>query len=151
MANITFNVESTDLLRRLRRLNADVEKQVIRKAVRKGANAIKREAKKNVPVDSGNMKKRIIIRTAKRTGGTMAFVRVDSPAHHLIELGTEDREPKKAKVLAFMGSSGNMVYVKKVKGVTPNPFLGKAFESKKSNAIDAFNTELRKFINQNSL
>ncbi|WP_215225857.1 HK97-gp10 family putative phage morphogenesis protein [Echinicola shivajiensis] len=153
MAKIKVDLDSGLILKKLRKLNQGVEDKVIKKAVRKGANEIKKEAKRNVPVDSGLMKKKIKVKLANRRyyKGFSLIVNVDSPAHHLVELGTEDRVATNHKLLKFEGSNGQMIYVKKVKGVKANPFLGKAYEAKADDARKAFNEYILKFIKENSL
>ncbi|WP_200974432.1 HK97-gp10 family putative phage morphogenesis protein [Echinicola sp. 20G] len=153
MATFTLQMDSRELLRKLKKLNAGVEDKVVKKAVRKGANLIKREAKKNTPVDTGLMKSKVKVKAARGRyfKGFTLLVKVESPAHHLIELGTEDREPTKHKFLKFEGANGQMIYAKKVKGVKAEPFLGEAYESNKDDAIRAFNDELKRFIQANGL
>ncbi len=142
---IVIKMEAKNLLKKLRELPDQTQDKVIKKSVRKGANTIRQDARTNVPVDTGYMKKKIQVKQAKKTsqaGQFVMIVNVNSPAHHLIELGTKDRKPNKSRVLVFENKNGELIYVKEVKGIKPNPFLGKAYESNKDNVFEIFKSEL---------
>ncbi|MDR7130690.1 HK97 gp10 family phage protein [Algoriphagus sp. 4150] len=146
---VTVSLDAKKLLEKLRKLPDETQDKVIKKAVRKGANIIRADARKNVPVDSGYMKKKIQIRQAKKrslAGQFVMIVNVNSNAHHLIELGTKDREPTKHKFLSFETKDGKIIFVKKVKGIKANPFLGNAYDSNKDNVFKTFIAELDKII-----
>ncbi|ERM82385.1 hypothetical protein P872_18490 [Rhodonellum psychrophilum GCM71 = DSM 17998] len=148
---INISIDTKKLLEALRKMPDKIQDKVIRAGVRKGANSIKREAKTNAPVDSGLMKNSIKVKPARRSskaGKFVMIVNVASNAHHLVELGTEDREGKNGKKLKFQSANGNTIYIKKVAGIKANPFLGKAYESKKDEIISEFNKELQKQINK---
>ena len=148
--SVVFKMEAKQLLEKLRKFPDKVQDKVIRSSVRKGANLVKKDAKQNVPVDTGLMKSKIKVKSAKKSsnlGYFVMIVHVDSKAHHLIELGTEDREPTKKGKLKFE-INGQTVYVKKVKGVKANPFLGKAYTESKDKVMETFKNELNKQINK---
>ncbi|SIS88589.1 HK97-gp10 family putative phage morphogenesis protein [Belliella pelovolcani] len=146
-----FDLDAQKLLKKLRKLPEDTQNKVIKKAVRKGANEVKKEARKEAPRDTGYMKKSITVRNARkssRLGQFIMIVNVKSPAHHLIELGTNDRVPTKKTKLKFESSGGKIIYVKSVKGVKANPFLGRAYQNTSSKVMKTFQDELKNFLNK---
>lgn len=147
---MVIDVETKELLRKLAKVPMDMQDKVIKRSIRAGARTIQKEAKTNAPVDSGTMKSKIRVRQAKKkySGGFMMLVHVNSPAHHLIELGTKDREPTESKFLVFEGSGGNLIRAKKVKGVKANPFLGRAFDDKKEEVVNKFKATLKRYIDK---
>lgn len=143
--NVAIKLDAKELLKKLKHLPDQTQDRVIKKAVRKGANSIRQDARQNVPVDTGYMKKKIQVKQARKSsqaGQFVMIVNVNSPAHHLIELGTKDRKPTKSKVLVFENKNGETIYVNEVKGIKPNPFLGRAYESNKNEVFQIFKTEL---------
>jgi HK97 gp10 family phage protein len=147
---LKIDLETKALLSKLKRLPVEMQDKAIKQGVRAGASTVQREAKKNAPVDMGLLKSRVRVKTAKKrySEGFLMVVNVKAPHHHLIELGTADREPKNKKKLAFEGPGGKMFYAKKVKGVKANPFLGKAYETKKDEVVKKFRETIDKFINK---
>lgn len=149
-----IDIEMQKLLKGLRKLPDDLQEKALKKAVRKGANEVRKEAKNEAPTDSGYMKSSIRVRQARkssRLGQLVMIVNVKSQAHHLIELGTDDRVPQKSTKLKFEGSGGSIIYVKKVKGVKANPFLGRAYENTKDKVIATFQQDLKNFLNRQKL
>lgn len=148
--SISLKLDTKDLLRKLRGMPNKVQDKVIKSSVRKGANVVKNDAKQGAPKDTGLMISKIKVRQAKkrsRLGQFVMIVKVESPAHHLIELGTKDRYPTKSGMLKFE-INGVEVYIKKVKGVTANPFLGRAYEGNREKVMETFKTELNKQISK---
>lgn len=151
MGKTAISLDIKKLLGQLKHLPDDIQDKVIKRSVRKGANEIKKDAVSNVPVDTGFMKSRVKVRQARKSseaGQFVFIVNVKSPAHHLIELGTEDREPTKKRVLVFENKNGEMIYVQQVKGVKANPFLGRSYEANKDKVFDIFRTELIRQLNK---
>ncbi len=148
---IAISVDTKRLIERLRKLPDDVQDKVIIKSVRDGANVIRNDAKRNAPVDSGFMKSKIKARKANKNsslGNFVFIVKVDSPAHHLIELGTKERTSNKGRKLKFEGSNGQDIYVDKVAGIKANPFLGKAYENNKESVMEKFRQRILKEISK---
>lgn len=148
---IVFQLEAKKLLEKLRKYPDDVQDKVIKKSVRKGANLVKSDAKREAPKDTGLLKSKVTIRQARKKSNLSQFVmivNVKAPHHHLIELGTDDREPKKGKFLVFENKQGQEIFVKKVKGVKANPFLGRAYEKNKDKVLTVFQEELKKQISK---
>lgn len=148
---VSFKLDDKKLMDKLRKMPDDIQDKVIIKSVRDGANAVKNDAKKNAPIDTGFMKSKIKAVKAKKSsmlGNFVFIVKVDSPAHHLIELGTKERKSDRGRKLKFEGSNGQDIYIEKVAGVKPNPFLGKAYEANRENVVDRFRQRLIKEINK---
>ncbi|MBS9525914.1 HK97 gp10 family phage protein [Litoribacter alkaliphilus] len=146
---LVIDLDTKKLLQKLQKLPTEVQDKVVKKAVRDGAKAIQKEAKRTVPVDTGLMKKSIKVKQAKKkySEGFLLIVKVEDKKHHLIELGTKDRKPQKAKKLAFE-VNGKMIYVDKVTGLKPTPYLGTAYEKNKDNVIKQFKATLNNYINK---
>ena len=128
----------------LNQLPAKMEQNVMRSALRQGANVIRKEAQATVPVDSGDLRKSIKVRTRSRRGQVTATVETKDFKAHWIEFGTEPHEitPKQPEgALAF----GNTV-VKSVQhpGTQAQPFMRPAADSKVNEAIVAVGEQIRK-------
>ena len=145
---VVMNLEAKQLLQKLKTLPQDVQNKVVKKAIKAGAKTIQKDAKANAPVDRGLLKKSIKIKQAKGryNKGFMLIIKSESKHHHLIELGTDDRVPKKGKKLAFE-VNGRMIFVDKVKGLKPFPYLGKAYDKNKDNVVKEFKQSLKNYIN----
>lgn len=142
---VSVDIDMKELLQKLRKTPDRIQDKVIRAGVRAGAGVVRSEARRNVPVDTGLMKSKVKVqkaRISKHAGNFVFVVNVASPAHHLIELGTKDREPIRKSKLHFTLSNGSEIYVDKVKGVQANPFLGKAYEATKEQVVRKFKTKI---------
>lgn len=62
-----------DVIKKLQNLPDNLEKKVLRAAVRQGANVIRDKAREHVREDTGNLKKSIIVSGVKGKPGTVAF------------------------------------------------------------------------------
>ena len=75
---MTFNFEikgGKELDRALKQIGPKFEKRIAKGAVRAGANVIAKEARLNVPKDSGTLKKSIkVVARSKRVGDAVASV-----------------------------------------------------------------------------
>ena len=141
--NITGGAE---LARFMATLSAKVEKNIMRSALRAGAVVIRDEAKANVPVDSGLLKKSIRISGGSKGGTVTGSVKVGgrkAPHAHLVEFGTRPHkiEPKDAEALAINGTPFRSV---EHPGARPQPFMRPAFDAKAQQAIAAVADQIRK-------
>ena len=105
-----------ELVRKLKRLDQKVRKRIARKALRGAANPIRDDAKANVPVAEGKLKRSLRTRVQVSSRTQAAFVEARWPmgAHaHLVEFGTVERVRKSG------GSTGAM---------PAQPFLRPAFD-----------------------
>jgi len=134
-----------ELDNKLRNIEDKLQKKIINSALRKSVAPFVKDAKANAPKDSGSLKKSIKVKIKKRRGKLTLQVRPFAPHFYLIEVGgDENRTPTKAKVLAFKGKDGNMVFAKSVKPAKPQPFFTKAYNQNKDNMIELFKSELIK-------
>jgi HK97 gp10 family phage protein len=87
--NLKFNVEE-DISKRLKELGPRVARKHGQKAVREGLKPVLAEARRQVPVDTGALKRSLrIVNLKRRFGGVVAAqVRSLAPHAHLIEFGT---------------------------------------------------------------
>ena len=126
---VEVEVHMGDLLKKLKTLPEKVQKKVLSGAVRASAKPIVDEARRLVPVRTGNLKKSIGVTKARTKGTTMRFYvsprkggKYDGWYGHFVELGTRHN--------------------------APHPFLRPAYEAKASEAIHAFKEYLEKRIDK---
>jgi HK97 gp10 family phage protein len=143
----------SDLQKQLSTLAPRLQANVMRSALRAGANVIKEEAKANVPVDSGLLRKGLKVSTRSRRGVVTASVKATGKHSYIarwIEYGTAAHEivSKNGKSLLFNGK-----FVDKVMhpGTSPKPFLRPALESKSSAAVVAVGLAIKKRLTTQGL
>ena len=141
-----------ELQRALDTLPAKVEANIMRGAMRAGANVIKDEAKMQAPRDSGLLASSIRTAVSLRRGTVTASVKAGGRGKkgqgtawyaHMVEMGT------KAHVIAAPpGSSlsfgGGMVRSVQHPGAKARPFLRPAMDTKAQAAVEA----VREYIRQ---
>ena len=115
---VDVKVDMGDLLKKLRTLPEKVQKNVLTGAVRAGAKPIVKEAKRLVPVRTGNLKKSIGV-NKRRTVGTVVRFSIS---------------PRKGG--KYDGYYGAFVEFG-TKKMAPRPFMRPAFEAKGEESIDA--------------
>lgn len=117
-------IEGLDVLdKRLKELDRRTRGNFLRKALRKGANVIKAEAKKRVPVRTGRLKKSIAVKVSMKAGGEVyAKIGMKKGAAYgvPVELGTSTAAAK--------------------------PFLRPAMDTKNGEAVGAFKMSLQEEI-----
>lgn len=148
--NITGGAE---LQAALSSLPAKIEKNIMRAAVRAGAAVLRAEARLNVPVATGALKKSIKI-SAKATRGQIN-VKVTAGgkgARHaqLVEYGTRPHEikPDGAAALAVGGAVVGAVMHP---GAQPKPFMRPAFDAKAQEAIAAVAAKIRERLTEQGI
>lgn len=154
-ASIRYAVDSPQLKqlhRRLNRLEDDVRKKILRRAVGKGIRVIRKQIKANTPV--GNAK---WVKGQKIAGGTLkrsvdavvrkylrdTYVGITGPKYpegphaHLVEYGTQQRYTKASGILGLgkRASRGRM---------KPNPFMRRAYDATRVTAMKAVEAEIVK-------
>ncbi|ATQ75087.1 hypothetical protein CR152_11555 [Massilia violaceinigra] len=127
-------------------LPAKLEKNVMRSALRAGAVVIREEAKANVPVDQGLLKKSIRVSTGAKRGVLTATVKAGgrmAPHAHLVEYGTRPHkiEPTNAEALSISGTPFRSV---EHPGARPQPFMRPALDATAPQAIEAVAAQVRK-------
>jgi HK97 gp10 family phage protein len=127
-----------ELGERMKKLSLDVALKASRSATNAAAQVIKKEAISNVPVDTGNLKKNIIVRRAKQP---------DLTSLHLV-LVREGKLTKKQKGSGIQDAFyWRFVEFGTVK-TPPQPFMRPAFDTKKGQALDAMTAQLKKRIDK---
>lgn len=126
----------------LKSLPQKVEKNIMRSALRAGANVIKAEAKENVAVDDGDLKKSVRVSVSAKRGKIVAKVKSNLRHAHLVEFGTAAHkiEGKNGGYLFFKGMG-----IKSVNhpGAKKQPFLRPALDTKSNAAIVAVGNQIR--------
>lgn len=119
-----FNVEVDS--RELARLLTGPSGDVFRWMVRIGDD-IKSEAKKQVGVDTGRLRDKIVKRVTSTRGGITLIVAAEESYAEWHHEGTRPHtiRPRNASVLSFIGAGGQRVFASKVEhpGTRPNRFL----------------------------
>lgn len=157
-------------------LPAKVEKNIMRSALRQGANVIKEDAKARVPVEDGDLRDSIKVGTRARRGQVKATVKTDDFKANWAEFGTaphfikvsEDakptkktrRGPRKVSIgtINKMVRRGSLViggdFVGQSvshPGARPNPFMRPAVDTKTNEAIMAVGNQIRKRLTKEGL
>lgn len=148
----------------LQNLPEQLEKKVLRNALRAGANEFKKAAQAQVPIKSGALRKSIRVKTSARKGrwrlkATVTAGNAEAFYAHMVEFGTAsyytgsgrtvggpyEIKPVKGKALAFLGLARDAVIHP---GIHPQPFMRPAFDSGSEAAIAAFAESVRKRLSK---
>ena len=129
----------------LQSLPAKVEKNIMRSALRAGANAFKEEVKASIPVHLGELRRSVRVSTRSKGGTVTASLKVGNKKAwywRFVEFGTAAHRigPKNARALALAGVVVGWVHHP---GARPKPFMRPAFDSKAASAIDAVAAQIR--------
>lgn len=129
----------------LQQLPAKVEKNIMRAALRAGANEIRKEARERVPVDSGMLYRSLKVSTNSKRGRVTARLKVGgrlAPHAYLVEFGTRPH-----KITARNGGGltvgGNVVREVDHPGARPHPFMRPALDARSSQAVAAVAAKVR--------
>ena len=142
-----------ELAQVLSTLAPKLEKNIMRAALRAGAAVIREEAKANVPVLEGKLKKSIKVSAKVKAGKIMASVKVGgrlAPHAHLVEFGTRPHkiEPKNAGALSIAGVAYRSV---DHPGARPNPFFRPALDAKSGDAVAAVAAKIRERLTKEGI
>lgn len=159
----TMNVDITgakELAKMLNELPLKLERNIMRAALRAGAAVIAKEAKQNVPVDSGelkssirtssNSKKGLVEANAvvgrKKKGWYATFVEFGT-APHIIKAG------KNSKTLSFRDRNGVWRRATQVNhtGAQAKPFMRPALDSKGQEAIKAVADKIKERLTDQNI
>lgn len=128
-----------ELDRKLSRLPAVVARDILGASLEDGAELIRAQAEENAPRKRGNLKDSIVLSDVKRPKRDVAEIKVGIDytrcrIGHLVEFGTAPR-------FRFTSgrSGGQYGYTGAVR---PNPFMTRAYESKKHEAIRRIQKEI---------
>lgn len=139
--NIHIN-GAKELAQALALLPANIERNIMRGALRAGAKVIEADAKANVPVQDGDLKQSLRVSTNRKKGEVSASVKAGNKKawyYHFVEFGTQphDITATKAKYLRFIAKDGTSVKTKQVHhmGAIEKPFMRPALDKKNAEAI----------------
>lgn len=140
----------------------NMQKKMLISALRGSAKPMLKSARSKVPSKTGTLRKRLkIVRFRDRKAPKSEVSVAVKPVYdrtkkkgeinqyygRFIHEGTSDpRMSKKGKVLTFENKSGKRIFIKSVKGLSPNPFLGQAYSENIEKTVSAFGGELAKSI-----
>lgn len=137
----------------LDKLPAKIEANIMRSALRAGANVVKEEAKANVPVASGLLRNGLKVSTNSRRGVVTAKVKATGKHAYLarwVEYGTAAHKilPKESKSLFFGG-----VFLQGIEhpGQRPKPFMRPALDSRAQAALVAVAEGIKKRLNKQGI
>lgn len=140
MAKLKATVEVLgleELKKSLHLLSKTGAKRAIRKAMRAGTNKMLAATKENAPVDTGLMKKSLVVRALKRKRGRIGFRIGFKNVHELLAKSnnTTVEEEAKAKLSSHIKGKKRHFYPAVVEygsqNHEPNPFMRSAFERHK--------------------
>lgn len=133
-----------DLNKFLQQLPAKMEQNVLRSALRAGANVVRDEAKANVPVDSGLLRDGLKVSTNSRRGRVTAKVKATGRHAYIapwLEYGTAAHKiVSKGKGLYFGGMFARGV---QHPGSRPKPFMRPALDSQAQQAVIAIGNAIK--------
>jgi HK97 gp10 family phage protein len=137
----------------LQTLPVKVERNILRAAMRAGANEFKKAAKQGVPVDDGDLERSIRVTTRSKNGTVYASLKAGgkkAPHWHWVEFGTAAHKikAKNERALSFGG-----VTVSEVDhpGAKPKPFMRPAFDSAAAAAIAASAAKIRERLTKEGI
>ena len=137
-----------ELQRALDTLPAKIESNIMRGALRAGANVIKAEAKAQVPRRSGKLASSIRVSVSLRRGTVKASVKAGGRGKggawyaRLVELGTKAHVIK-ARPGSALNVHGTLVSSVQHPGAHPKPFLRPAMDSRAQAAVEAVREYIR--------
>lgn len=139
-------IENQDAIDRLLTdLGRTVERKIVRAAIRKGMKPMLAATKKAAPVDSGLLKKSLVIRSLKQKRGRPIAVQIGfKNVAQIVERSTYGRgfgprDPAKKKKRQFYPAV--VEYGSKTQ--SPHPYMRPAFDSTKDQSISTINKEVR--------
>lgn len=142
-----------ELAQALSSLAPKLEKNIMRAALRAGAAVIREEAREQVPVDSGALRRSLKVTTNTKRGRITAKLKVGgrlAPHAYLVEFGTRPHKikPKQQDALSFGG-----VVAREIDhpGSRPKPFMRPALDAKSSAAIAAVAAKVRERLTQEGI
>lgn len=137
----------------LQQLPVKMEKNILRAALRQGANVVKDQAKQNVPVASGLLRDGLKVSTRSSRGVVTASVKATGKHGYIakwIEYGTaaHDIAAKDGGSLFFGG-----IFADKIEhpGSRAKPFLRPALEGKSQEALVAVGEAIKKRLTKQGI
>lgn len=137
----------------LQQLPVKIERNILRAAMRAGANVFKAAAKEGVPVDDGDLKASIRVTTKSKNGtvyGSLKAGGKKAPHWHWVEFGTAAHKIK-AKPHHALGFAGVTVREVDHPGARARPFMRPAFDSAAAAAIAATAAKIRQRLTKEGI
>lgn len=163
----------------LRSLPVKVERNIMRAALRAGAAVLREEAKANVPVDSGDLRRSIRVTTSFKKGIVRAAVKTDPTIAfyaQMVEYGTKPhlikvQDSERPINYRLTSKRGKLTYMSMTTvnrnvlrigstfvgpvvshpGSKPTPFLRPAFDTKSGAAIAAVAAKIRERLTKEGI
>lgn len=140
-----------ELAQFLQQLPLKIEKNIMRSALRAGATVIAKEAKLNVPVQLGELKRSIRTGSNAKKGRVEAYARAGNKKayyYRFVEYGTAAhviKAGKNKKLLTFTARDGKKVEIQQVNhpGAIAKPYMRPALDSKGKDAVRAVTQQIR--------
>lgn len=129
----------------LQQLPVKAERNILRAALRAGANEFKKAARAGVPVDDGDLQASIRVTARTKRGTVYASVKAGgkrAPHWHWVEFGTAAHKikPKQDRALSFGVTT---VHEVDHPGARAQPFMRPAFDAAAAAAIAAAAAKIR--------
>jgi HK97 gp10 family phage protein len=137
----------------LQQVSVKVEKNILRAALRAGANEFKEDARQQVPVDEGDLRRSIRVSTRAKKGTVYAYLKAGgrkAPHAHLVEFGTAAH-----KIMAKKGSAlvvnGKAVRDVDHPGAKAKPFMRPSFDTGAQSALVAVGEKIRERLTKENI
>jgi HK97 gp10 family phage protein len=145
-----------ELQRMLSELPGNIERNIVRSALRQAAMVIEADAKQRVPVSTGRLRDSIHASVRIRRGKPTATIKAGGGGKggawyaHLVEFGAAAHviKPKKAKALIVVGKVREGVHHP---GAKKTPFMRPAMDASAQAAVLAFANQVRKRLTKRGL
>jgi HK97 gp10 family phage protein len=127
----------------LQTLSVKVERNILRSALRQGANVFKTEVRANIPVGRGALRRTVRVSTRSKGGTVYASLKIGNKRTfyaHFLEFGTAAHGTKKGA----NRRSGKLQGGTLNPGIIARPFARPAFDTKAMAAIAAIMEQTRK-------
>jgi HK97 gp10 family phage protein len=129
----------------LQSLSVKVEKNILRSALRQGANQFKEAIQANIPVDSGALRRSVRVTTNSKKGRVTASVKIGNKTAWygaMVEFGTRPHKITANGGALVIGT--HRVASVDHPGSRPKPFARPAFDQKWKPALAAVGAQLRR-------
>lgn len=135
----------------LNTLPAKVEKNIMRAALRQGANIIRDAAREKAPKDTGALRKSIKVSTTGKRGEVIARIRAgDNKAYyaHMVEYGTAPHSITVGQDGTALAVPGNPVRSVNHPGAAPKPYMRPAIDENVEAATRRVGEVIRQRLSQ---
>jgi HK97 gp10 family phage protein len=137
----------------LQQVSVKVEKNILRSALRAGANEFKKDAQQQVPVDEGALRRSVRVSTRAKKGTVYAYLKAGgrkAPHAHLVEFGTAAHKitAKKGSALVVNGKAVRDV---DHPGAKAKPFMRPSFDTGAQSALVAVGEKIRERLTKENI